>query len=243
VNEKLIDEVMGEAEPVRPADTTIVPAAAQRPEVAIAVPIENGRLAPTEFGQLPRLAMALYRANSLPKAYDKLTPEQAVGRAIIAMGYGMPLGLTPFQAVKSVAVVNGVPSIWGDDMLGLVYRSGLVDGIVEEGWDELEKDGTAGDKTVAWSQAKRKGSATVVRRTFGAADAKAAQLWTKTGPWASGYRKRMLQRRARAWLLQDLFPDALGGLGMAEEQEDLPARSSDAAKINEKIDGLGQGSV
>jgi hypothetical protein len=34
----------------------------------------------------------------------------------------------------------------------------------------------------------------------------------------------MLQMRARAWAIRDAFPDALRGIGVAEEVRDIPQR-------------------
>ena len=53
-------------------------------------------------------------------------------------------------------------------------------------------------------------------------DAKRAGLYGKQGPWQQ-YPKRMLQMRARAWALRDVFPDVLRGVHVAEEAQDLPA--------------------
>ena len=57
------------------------------------------------------------------------------------------------------------------------------------------------------------------RRTFSQNDAEIAGLWSKAGPWKQ-YPKRMLQMRARAFCLRDLFPDVLKGLAVAEEVVD-----------------------
>lgn len=62
-----------------------------------------------------------------------------------------------------------------------------------------------------------------VERTFSEAAARRANLWGKSGPWQQ-YPERMLQMRARAFALRDVFCDVLRGLGSAEEQGDIPAR-------------------
>ena len=68
--------------------------------------------------------------------------------------------------------------------------------------------------------AQRRGEAPI-SRTFSREDAKQAGLLGKAGPW-SQYPRRMMQMRARAWVLRDLFPDVIRGLHVAEEAQDLP---------------------
>jgi hypothetical protein len=67
---------------------------------------------------------------------------------------------------------------------------------------------------------KRKGQPEEAR-TFSQADAKAAGLAGKSGPWAQ-YPARMRQMRARAFALRDVFADVLKGLAVAEEAQDMP---------------------
>lgn len=133
---------------------------------------------------------------------------------LVAMQYGLELGMTPMKSLQSIAVVNGKPTLWGDAALGLVKASGLCEYCKE--WVEGE-----GDKMVAHVESKRKGELSPVETTFSVADAKLAGLWGKTGPWKS-YPKRMLKYRARAFNLRDNFPDVLGGMHLQEEIEPDP---------------------
>ena len=55
-----------------------------------------------------------------------MVPKQYQGNAancLVAMAYGDSLGMAPLQAMQSVAVVNGVPALYGDGMLALVQAS------------------------------------------------------------------------------------------------------------------------
>lgn len=71
---------------------------------------------------------------------------------------------------------------------------------------------------VAFCEAKRKDSGSVVKQRFSVADAKLAGLWGKA-IWKQ-YPRRMLQMRARAFALRDAFADVLKGLSVSEEASD-----------------------
>ena len=163
-------------------------------------------IVPQSMDEAYRLAKAVCIAAMAPKGLD--TPE----KAMIAIMHGMEVGLTPMAALQRIAVVNGRPTIWGDGAMGLVRGSGLCEYVRET----VAGDG---DRMTATCEAKRRGEAEPITRTFSVADAKAAGLWGKAGPWQQ-YPKRMLQMRARAFALRDGFADVLGGLYLREEIED-----------------------
>jgi hypothetical protein len=173
----------------------------------------GGRIAaivPQSMEDAYRLAKAVCMAGMAPKGMD--TPE----KAMIAIMRGLEVGLTPFQALDKIAVVNGRPTIWGDGAMALVRGSGLCEGIRET----IEGEG---DAAVARCVAKRRGEAEPIVGVFSVADAKKAGLWGKQGPW-SQFPKRMLQMRARAFALRDGFADVLGGLYLKEEMDDVEPR-------------------
>ena len=163
-------------------------------------------IVPQNYDEVWRMANAICRAQMAPKGLD--TPE----KASIAILQGLEVGLKPMQALQRIAVVNGRPTIWGDGAIGLVRGSGLCEYVNER----IEGEG---DKRVAICEAKRKGEAQPVTRKFSVDDAKKAGLWGKAGPW-SQYPERMLQMRARAFALRDLFADVLGGMHIHEEVAD-----------------------
>jgi hypothetical protein len=168
-------------------------------------------IVPTDMDSCYRLAKAVCMAGMAPKGLD--TPE----KAMVAIMHGLEIGLTPMAALQRIAVVNGRPTIWGDGVVGLVRGSGLCEFINEQIHGE-------GDKRVATCEAKRRGEKSPVVRSFSVQDAKQAGLWGKAGPWQQ-YPERMLQMRARAFALRDLFADVLGGLYLREElEETTPAR-------------------
>ena len=136
------------------------------------------------------------------------TPE----KVFVAVQHGMELGLSPMQALQSIAVINGKPALWGDAIPGLIHASGKCEYIKE--WIEGE-----GEKAVAICETKRKDQGIPYTRRFSVAAAKRAGLMGKKGPWTD-YPQRMLALRARAWALRDAFADVLKGLHAVEEVQD-----------------------
>jgi len=142
----------------------------------------------------------------------------------VAVQMGLELGLTPMAALQNVAVINGRPTLWGDAQLAVVRSTGDLE--VFEEWYEAKGKRLArnpsefGDDTTAVCKVKRAGYA-AAETAFSVADAKAAQLWGKQGPW-SQYPARMLRMRARSFALRDQFGDALRGFRSVEEAGDEP---------------------
>ena len=139
------------------------------------------------------------------------------GSCVLAIQFGAEIGLSPMQALQSIAVVNGRPSIYGDAAVAVVKASPLCEYVTETVEGE-------GDRMVATCTAQRRGDPSPTVRQFSVADAKQAQLWGKPGPWTQ-YARRMLQMRARGFCLRDCFPDVLKGLVTAEEAQDYPVVS------------------
>ncbi len=129
------------------------------------------------------------------------------GNALVAIQYGVEIGLKPLQAIQNIAVINGRPCVYGDALIALVQNHPLCEYI-----NETIKDG------IAYCTVKRKGEEEHTA-TFSREDAKKAGLLGKAGPWSS-YESRMLQMRARGFALRDKFSDVLKGMAMREEVED-----------------------
>jgi hypothetical protein len=153
---------------------------------------------------------------------DIATPEIA----LIRLQAGLEIGLSPIWSLTNIMVTNGRPSVWGDGLLGIVRAHPQCEDVVET----IEGDG---DAAVAVCEVRRKGCAPVIRR-FSVSDAKKAGLWGKTGPWSS-YPKRMLAMRARAWACRDAFADALRGLGVREEIDDVQPKQANARVVPEVV--------
>jgi len=173
-----------------------------KPDKKLSLATQTG-VTPQSLEDMWRLCVAMHNGKMAPKGLD--SPDAI----LVAMQFGMEAGLTPFQAVNSIAVINGRPSMWGDACLALCMGRADFEDILET---------VEGEEAVC--VVKRRGRSPV-RRTFSMADAKRAGLTTKQGPWTQ-YPARMLQLRARGFALRDAFPDALRGIVTREEAHDTP---------------------
>ena len=243
-----------------------VPAAPVNPAPVSSVPANQSEAAPVIganfFTQMPRTEAEAYAfcrrvATSMfcPKAfkpenflkkvqaYEKdeakaraLALEESIGNIFVCFMYGCSLELQPLQALQGIAVVNGIPSLYGDLLYAICKSRAKVQ--VTESWDDNNK--------VAYCRVERPGYQPV-EQTFGFNDAIFAGLMVqdpktgylrgnKEGPW-SAYPKRMCQMRARSLALRDQCPDLLRGLAIYEEAADIPAEqaeSSEQAEVPEK---------
>jgi hypothetical protein len=159
-----------------------------------------------------RFSEAVIKSGMAPKGYT--SPMQV----LVAIQRGAEVGLPPMQALDSIAVINGRPTIYGDALPALVHSSGLMEWIREDVTGD-------GDGRTAVCVVKRRDSAEECRRSFSMRDAKRAGLVGKAGPWTQ-YPDRMLAMRARAWAFRDTFADALRGLHVREEVEDYAGPTS-----------------
>ena len=148
-------------------------------------------------------------------ASSELVPKSFRGKPqdlFICWAMGYQIGLAPEQAMQCIAVINGKPAMWGDDMLALCMAHKEFD-------DIIEKPIMKGDAIVGYTCiVKRKGKADK-ENVFTLDMAKKAGLLAKGGVWTQ-YTERMLKLRARGFSLRDAFPDALKGIKPREEVED-----------------------
>ena len=180
-------------------------------------------LSPQTFEQA--LTFANYLADS------QMVPKDFMGKpgnCLVAIQWGMELGLKPLQCMQNIAVINNRPSLWGDAVMALVLASPHCKDVIET------YEGT-GENYAAVCVAKRHGRADKVGR-FSLLDAKAAGLLGKSGPWTQ-YRDRMMKMRARAFALRDQFADVLKGMAVAEEVMDTPAERhmGDAIRVDQPV--------
>lgn len=252
--------------PVFASPKASVPAAPVNPAPVSPVPANQSEGSPVNganfFTQMPRTEAEAYAfcrrvatSRFCPKdfkpeqflkkiqAYEKdeakaraLALEESIGNIFVCFMYGCSLELHPLQALQGIAVVNGIPSLYGDLLYAICKFRAKVQ--VTENWDDNNK--------VAYCRVERPGYQPV-EQTFGFNDAIFAGLMVqdpktgylrgnKEGPW-SAYPKRMCQMRARSLALRDQCPDLLRGLAIYEEAADIPAEqaeSSEQAEVPEK---------
>jgi len=145
-------------------------------------------------------------------ALSSLVPDAYRGRpndVFVAINMGSELGMEPFQAIQSIAVIDGKPCLYGDGLIGVVRASPKCMWIKET----LSEDG----KT-ATCETQRRDDPQTISATYSWSDAVQAGIDSKFN-WKK-HPKRMLQMRARAYCLRDAYPDLLKGLGVVEEQVD-----------------------
>jgi hypothetical protein len=200
-------------------------------ETITRVPIMAGAapraLVPVDFDGAYRIARVVVEAGMAPSTLET-TP-----KAMVAILHGLEIGLTPMQALQSIAVINGKPTIWGDAALALIYASDKMEWI-----EETTTGNFPGDSYTAFCKVKRKGIAKIYTGEFSIGDAKTAKIWEKRGrsgqdtPWIT-YPKRMLKMRAR-WVLRDAFADVLKGLHLREEIEDMEPTAAESATVTRR---------
>lgn len=174
--------------------------------------IKDGVLVIKTLDEACRHAAMIHKSGLAPNHFD--SPE----KVLVAMQMAQELGLPPMTALKSMYVVNGTPSLYGDLPLAVVQKSGLLEKINECWFDVNDKlihpDNKNSDAEVhrAECTVKRFGMDPVTR-SFSLKEARTAGLDKNV---YLKYRKRMLQMRARSWALKDAFSDILNGISIKE---------------------------
>lgn len=168
---------------------------------------------PRDIQEAWSLSQAFVRAGMVPDSYEGRTPEESTAKIMIGILKGLEVGLAPVSAISTIMIINKRPSIWGDGAIALVQRTGKMEIFRETLTGEEFKD-----NWTAICEVKRIGQE-ITQRSFTWGNALKAGL-TNKGPWKQ-YPQRMLQMRARAWALRDIFSDCLHGLAIAEEIKDF----------------------
>lgn len=235
--------VMKEEPTVPEAGEVKLPAPKRAPKpsstVATLVPVVNGKLAPVDLDGFGALAHMFCKAGCAPRGLED------PGAMTVALIAGSELGLSWTQTLSNIMVVNHKPSVYGDAILGLVqnraegYHSCKV--IYEEDGKECEKkprdemgDSYACVVTIfifppillRLKELSNEDYALVpYRASFSVAEAKAAGLWNKSGPWTL-YTNDMLYRRSLARSARVASPEALLGMSSVEEMRDVQEERS-----------------
>jgi hypothetical protein len=169
---------------------------------------------PKSMHHVRELARMIVLADWAPRCYRDIEGNYVQQKIELAIMHGATVGLGPIAAVQSIALINEMPTIWGDGALALVERSGLLEDMIEQ-YEFDEEQGLTAICTM-----KRRHRLTPITNRFSIAMADHARLTQKEGPWQT-YPQRMLRMRARSWTVRDGFADVLRGLHIREEVDDF----------------------
>lgn len=172
----------------------------------------HGGIETRSLSELTNFVSMLKKApDFLPKAKRGYTVEEL----IINIQYGLEIGLSVMQSIQGVAVISGTPTLWGDNLVGVVHASGKMAHFSERIEGEFPND----DCTYFCEVGRiNSGNMLKIERSFSIKDAKKANLWSKQ-IWQA-YPKRMLTMRARSWAIRDMFADVTRGFVATEEAVD-----------------------
>jgi hypothetical protein len=87
---------------------------------------------PKSLAEVRELARRIALAEWAPDSYRDLEGNYVQQKIKLAIMHGATVGLGPIAAVQSIAVIDGMPTIWGDDALSIVERSGLLEDMQED---------------------------------------------------------------------------------------------------------------
>lgn len=178
---------------------------------------------PQSLDEWMKLSTMIANSELCPKAY-KGKPESV----FIAAQMGTEIGLNYMQAIQGIAVINGLPCLWGDAALAVVRT--------HKDFVEIDEKVTDDGSTCI---IKRKNQPDTVR-SFNIEDAKKAKLTLNPhpdSPWTK-YPKRMMQMRARSFAMRDSFPDALRGINIADEVQDYKPMEINITPSERSIDTI-----
>jgi hypothetical protein len=215
-------------------------------------PLRAGRalnpIYPQSIEDVYRLATMAYKSGMLKPATVwsdeerkkvEEAPEATLSRGTMIIMQGMEIGVPPMQAVQLLAMINGRITAHSEAVPGLLLAHGIK---IREWWTGEEMS----DDWACHIELTRPGGDKHVS-SFSVKDAKRARLWdtretvTKTGkndkkydvpndsPWFK-YPKRMLRARALGFAGKDFGADALKGIQIREEAEDM-LRIEDARDV------------
>lgn len=200
------------------------------------VPLKSGghlsAIYPQSVEEVYRLATMALKAGMLKRqrtGYGDNAVEEG-DEAVLARGtmiimQGMEIGVPPMQAVQLLAMINGRITAHSEAVPGLLFANGFK---IKETWTGTEM---ADDWTCHIELTRPNGDKHV--GTFSVKEAKQAGLWDqsptktaygKTKPNDSAwfrYPKRMLKARALGFAGKDGGSDALKGIQIREEAEDM----------------------
>lgn len=205
---------------------------------------DSGYIAPRTMEEAYRYAVAVVDAGLAPDSYKDNYSDRVANPSKVMLGIAASLeaGLPPLYGLRQIAIIGGRPCIWGDAAVALVQSKNLIVNHTRRDIGPSFDPATPVNDwpnefgvTVSYWRRNQEG-AYIGQFTVG--DAKRAKLWmnTKKVPWIE-HPHRMLFNRARAWALRDGFADALAGLAIREEVEDMAQPEAKAVATKFLEDG------
>lgn len=176
----------------------------------------KGRVLAKNNSELLRYAGALVASEMVPKWFDK--PGKLFGALVFVRSLGLP-----DMAIRQVASIHGVPSLFGDLPLALCQMSTQLTHFKEQWFDKdykiicFENKNLTADVYGAVCFIRR-GDGDIQSFAFTIDDASQAGLYpdkNPSKPWMK-YTKLMLRYRARSIGLKSLFADKLNGAAIME---------------------------
>lgn len=201
------------------------------------IPIGPRGIEPTHARQLIGMARVLVQSGLAPKNLN--TPQKIV----VVAATGMEAGLSFFQSLRALYVVNGLPAWQGDGMMAVIRnKAGAALRYFDARYEGLPARGTLlkdwPDDARCIVTVERAG---YPRRDFefSVADARQQGLWMKKSrdgkkdtPWITTP-KRMLYYRALG-LSKDLWQDVLMGLPLVQEARDWSREDLESAAVAQR---------
>ena len=135
---------------------------------------------------------------------------------LVAINWGLEVGISPLSALTYISLINGRPAIWGDGLLAICQNHPQYLGMEETS----EGEGQNYKATCVVKRENKNGDINKTIQTYSYAKAQRAGLLTRQ-TWKQ-YPERMMQLRARGFALRDAFADAVAGIITAEEAQDMP---------------------
>lgn len=169
----------------------------------------------SSLDEMLRFASMVLDSGMAPKGYKK--PEEIV----VAIQMGFELDMKPLMALQSIAVINGMPAVWGKGAFGKVISSK----VYERHEESFEGEGVT---RKAICKIWRKGNPNPHIGTFSYDDAKTAALLSKDT--YQKYQDTMFMWRARSRAF-DAFSDVLKGFAIAEVVMDYPPEAFNAGAV------------
>lgn len=165
--------------------------------------------APQNMNEVWRFAENIAKTDFVPRDL-----RNNPGAILAAIQYGGEIGLAPMQALQSVMVVNGRPSLWGDAIEALILNHPELKEF-KKTYDEKTRTATCRIVREHANGLRRE-----IEESFSWADAVTAKLTEKD--LYKLYPKRMLSARARGFAVREAFSDVLKGIITREEAMDIP---------------------